>query len=80
MSGDRERLDRLEAQLGCDPRPTPAVYLDEPLFRKLTERSKGLSKDIQIMSPTLVRQFLRFKGLPPSLSDEVVSHMLELLA
>ncbi len=56
---------------------TPAVYPDEPLFKKLVKRSEVHSKDVQILSPTLVRRFLRSEGLSASLSDEVASRILE---
>ena len=54
----------------------PAVYLDEPLFRKTKERVRILSKSIQILSPTLVRQFLRSETLP-LVSDNIASLILE---
>lgn len=42
----------------------PAVYLEDPLFRKLQQRAKLLRKGYKLLEPSTVRCFLRSRTIP----------------
>jgi sacsin len=42
----------------------PAVYLEDPLFRKLQQRAKLLGKGYKLLEPSTVRCFLRSRTIP----------------
>ena len=54
----------------------PAVYVNKALFRKVEERTAGLSRKMQMLCPESIRRFLRAKDLS-SISEEAASLILE---
>jgi len=54
----------------------PAVYLEDPLFRKLQERAKLLGKGYKLLEPSTVRRFLGQQRIPV-LSEVQASAVLE---
>lgn len=54
----------------------PAIYLEGPLYEKVRQRAKLLSKELRTLTPTTIRRFLRWETLP-HVSDKEASLILE---